>query len=261
MDDESVLYEVRDHVARITWNRPEKKNAFHAPMWRAARTALERARDERDVRAVVVGGAGDNFSAGVDLGELGGAADGAGEGPHPAQALMELLLELDKPLVAAVDGVGVGIGLTFLLHCDFVYVTPRVRLRAPFVQLGVVPEAGSSVLFPLVLGPRAAAEVVLGAEFLDGPRAVELGIATACVEPEALLETALGRGRALARHAPRALQETKRLLLAGRREQVREGLARENAVFARLLGRPENLEALRAFAERREPDFSSLDDE
>lgn len=258
MADDSVLYEVGGHVARITWNRPEKKNAFHGPLWRGARAALERARDDDDVRAVVATGAGGNFSAGVDLGELAGAGAGAEDGPHPAQALMELLLEFDKPLVAAVDGVGVGIGLTFLLHCDFVYVTERVRLRAPFVQLGVVPEAGSSVLFPLVLGPRAAAEVVLGAEFLDGRRAVELGIAGACVSPDALLDAALERGRALARHAPRALQETKRLLLAGRRELVREGMERENAAFARLLGRPENLEAIRAFLEKREPDFSAL---
>jgi enoyl-CoA hydratase/carnithine racemase len=144
---------------------------------------------------------------------------------------MELLLEFDKPVIAAADGAGVGIGLTFLLHCDFVYVSDRVRLRAPFVRLGVVPEAGSSVLFPLVLGWRNAAEVIFGAEFIDGPRAVALGIANACVAPEALLETA-GAPRALARQAP-LVQASKRLLPT-RAVTWCAPAWRENAAFARL---------------------------
>jgi enoyl-CoA hydratase/carnithine racemase len=271
MNAEPVLYEVRDHVALLTWNRPAKKNAFDGALWRAATAALERAKADPAVRVVVATGAGGNFSAGVDLSDLANAA-GSGPGPgagraasagaaaHPAQAMMELLCRFEKPLVAAADGVGVGIGLTFLLHCDFAYVSDRVRLRAPFVRLGVVPEAGSSVLFPLILGWRNAIEVVFGAEFIDGPRAVALGIANACVPAERLLDTALERARALARQAPRALQATKRLLLEARRDQVQAGLARENRAFAKLLGGPETLEAFRAFAERREPDFSRLEE-
>jgi enoyl-CoA hydratase/carnithine racemase len=256
---EPVLYALRDHVALVTWNRPTKKNAFDGPLWRAAIAALRRAQADRAVRAVVATGAGGNFSAGVDLSDLASAGGGEG-GAYPASELMELLCVFDKPLVAAVDGVGVGIGLTFLLHCDFVYVSDRVRLRAPFVRLGVVPEAGSSVLFPLLLGWRNAAEVVFGAEFIGGPRAVELGIANACLAPDAVLEAALAKARSLARHAPRALQASKRLLLEARREQVQAGLQRENRAFAELLGGAESLEAFRAFAERREPDFSESDD-
>jgi enoyl-CoA hydratase/carnithine racemase len=261
MNAEPVLYEVRDHVALVTWNRPAKKNAFDGALWRAGTAALLRAQADAAVRVVVATGAGGNFSAGVDLSDLAGAGAGAGgdAGGHPAQAMMELLCRFEKPLIAAADGVGVGIGLTFLLHCDFAYVSDRVRLRAPFVRLGVVPEAGSSVLFPLILGWRNAVEVVYGAEFIDGPRAVALGIANACVAPERLLDTALERARALARQAPRALQASKRLLLDTRRELVLAGLARENRAFAELLGGPETLEAFRAFAERREPDFSRLE--
>jgi enoyl-CoA hydratase/carnithine racemase len=263
MNAEPVLYELRDHVALLTWNRPAKKNAFDGALWRAATAALARAQADPAVRVVVATGAGGNFSAGVDLSDLAsaGAGEAGGEAAaHPAQAMMELLCRFEKPLVAAADGVGVGIGLTFLLHCDFAYVSDRVRLRAPFVRLGVVPEAGSSVLFPLILGWRNAVEVVFGAEFIDGPRAVALGIANACVPAQRLLDTALERARALARQAPRALQATKRLLLEARRDQVQAGLARENRAFAQLLGGPETLEAFRAFAERREPDFSRLEE-
>jgi enoyl-CoA hydratase/carnithine racemase len=256
---EPVLYEVRDHVALVTWNRPEKKNAFNSAVWRGAIASLERARADRAVRAVVATGAGGNFSAGVDLSDLAGS--GGGEGAdYPATRLMQLLLDFDKPLIAAADGVGVGIGITFLLHCDFAYVSDRVRLRAPFVRLGVVPEAGSSVLFPLVLGWRNAAEVIFGAEFIGGPRAVELGLANACVPADALLDTALAKARALARQAPRSLQASKRLLLDARRDLVRAGLERENAAFAKLLGNPESLEAFRAFAEKREPNFDRTDE-
>ena len=250
-----VLEALDGGVLRLTLNRPERKNAFDETMWREARDALADAQADDRVRAVVVTGAGEAFSAGQDLGQM--QAPPAGE-PPGFPSFMDRLVAFDKPLLAAVNGVGVGIGLTFLLHCDVVWMAEEARLRAPFVPLGVVPEAASSYLLPLQLGHQRAAEVLFTAEWIDAPRAVELGLASRIVPRADLVGALRALAAKMAAQPLGSLRWTKRMLLAVRQDGVRAARVREDAAFAVRVGSPENREALRAFLEKRPPDFRSV---
>ncbi len=254
----TVIEDLSAGVLLLTLNRPERKNAFNHAMWCDLRDALHQAQDDDRVRVVVVTGAGTAFSAGQDLSEMidGGTAEIAGE--HGFPSFMDRLCGFDKPLFAAVNGVGVGIGLTFLLHCDFVYIARGARLRAPFVTLGVVPEAASSFLLPALIGYRNAVALLFESDFIAAERAAELGIATRVCEPVALLATALGHARDLAAKPLGSLRWTKRLLLATRQDAVAAARRREDAAFAVRVGSPENLEAVSAFFEKRAADFSHV---
>ena len=241
-----------DGVLVLTLNRPRQKNAFNEAMWRDARDALRDAQADDAVRAVVVTGVGDAFSAGQDLGEMAGPP--GGEGPA-FPSFMDRLVGFDKPLLAAVNGVGVGIGLTMLLHCDVVWIAEGARLRAPFVPLGVVPEAASSYLLPLQLGHQRAAELLFTADWIDASRAVELGIASRALPAERLLPELRALASRIAAQPLGALRWTKRTLIAVRAEGIRAARAREDAAFRVRVGSPENQEAIRAFFDKRPPDF------
>jgi len=254
MERETVLVERDGGVAVVTMNRPRQRNAFNERMWHEMRETLGELLEDHGIRAVVVTGAPGAFSAGQDLGEMNIERDTEPGFP----AFMDLLCAFDKPLIAAVNGVGVGIGLTFLLHCDIVYIAEGARLRAPFVPLGVVPEAASSYLLPLIVGFQRAAEVLFTADFIEAPRAVELGIASRMLPLDQLLPAVRAKAAEIARQPIGALRHTKRLLLATRAEQVRAARAREDQAFAERIGCPENLEAITAFFEKRPPDFSKL---
>jgi enoyl-CoA hydratase/carnithine racemase len=253
---ETVLETLVDGVRTIHWNRPRRKNAFDERMWREGAAALRDARADDRVRAVVVTGAGEAFSAGQDLGEMAQPPEGD-EGPGFPRFLDELVA-FDKPLLAAVNGVGVGIGLTLLLHCDVVWIAEEARLRAPFVTLGVVPEAASSYLLPLQLGHQRAAELLYTAEWIDAPRAVGLGIASRALPRARLLPELQALAARIAAQPLGALRHTKRLLLAVRAEGIRAARAREDAAFRVRVGSPENVEALTAFLGKRPADFSRV---
>ena len=259
MSRETVIEERSGHVATLTMNRPDRRNAFNSVMWREMRDALSDARQDDEVRVVVITGAGKAFSGGQDLSEMSAATAGGGNGGgHPFSDFMDVLCEFDKPLVAAVNGVGVGIGITILLHCDFVYIAEGARLRAPFVQLGVVPEAASSYLMPLIIGHRNAAEVLYTADWIDAERAVQLGLAGELCSPDSLLATAQAKAAQVADNAPASLRHTKQLLLETRRAEVAAARKREDAAFVVRTGSPENVEAIKAFFEKRKPDFTGL---
>jgi len=254
-----VTRELDDGVLLLTLNRPDKKNAFNDPQWDALRDALREAREDERVAVVVITGAGRDFSAGQDLTAFGGGAEPREDGkPSGYYGCMDALVDFDKPLVAAARGVGVGIGATLLFHCDLVYVGDSVRLRLPFVSLGLVPEAASSYLLQAVIGSRRAAELFYTAEWIDAERAVETGIATRAVADDALLETALGKAREIAQHPVRSLQATKRTLLVAHAAGIRAALEAEDAGMKQQAGSPENMEAIRAFLEKRKPDFRKL---
>lgn len=240
-------------VRLLTMNRPEKRNAFDHRLYCDLRDALRAAREDDDVRVVVLTGAGRGFSAGQDFAEMSAPPDGE---PHGFPSFLDTLCEFDKPLLAAVNGAGSGLGLTMLLHCDVVYVAESARLRCPFVTLGVVPEAASSFLLPLVVGFQRAAEVLYTAEWIDSERAVELGLARRHLPDAELLPATLAKAAEIAAHPPRAVRHTKQLLLATRADAVRAARSREDAAFAERLGSPENVEAITAFFEKRAPDFS-----
>jgi enoyl-CoA hydratase/carnithine racemase len=247
-----ILTDIRDGVALLRINRPEKRNAFDTPTYDALAAALTAAADDDAVRVAVVTGAGQAFSAGQDLAEMGAlAAGGAGGTTHGFPHLMDALCTFDKPLVAAVNGVGVGIGFTMLLHCDLVYFADTARLRLPFVPLGVVPEAASSYLLPITVGWQHAAELVYTGAWIDAARAVALGLGVAVLPAEQLLPAVLERAGAIASAPLAALRESKRLLLATRASQIASARAREDAAFARRIGSVENADAIAAFLARR----------
>lgn len=258
MSERRVLSERDAGVLLLTLNRPEKKNAFDEPLWDAFAAALREAREDDDVAVVLVSGAGGNFSAGVDLSAFGAPSsrsDGFASGYHN---LMDALLGFDKPLVAAAAGVGIGIGITFLFHCDVVYVGESVRLRLPFVALGLVPEAASSYMLQAVIGARRAAELFYTAEWIDAPRALETGIATRVLPDADLLPAARAVAREIAQWPVAALRATKRTLRLAHQAGIRQALEAEDAGMRAQAGSPENLEAIRAFLEKRKPDFRGL---
>jgi len=257
MTHATVIEEQSNGVLLITLNRPERKNAFNYQMWCDLRDALTAAQESDAVRVTVVTGAGGAFTAGQDLSEMlpGSAPEGAERG---FPTFMDRLCAFDKPLIAAVNGVGVGIGLTFLLHCEYVYIARGARLRAPFITLGVVPEAASSYLLPALIGYRNAVDLLFESDFIGAERALELGIATHLCGPDELLPMALERARRLAAKPLGALRWTKRLLLATRQDQVAAARRREDEAFRARVGSPENLEAVGAFFEKRAADFSAV---
>jgi enoyl-CoA hydratase/carnithine racemase len=253
-------------VLLLTWNRPERKNAFDDEAWRALRDALETARAAPDVAVVVATGAGADFSAGVDLQSFRGVTAGAGAPDagsaaapataHPFDECMQALVRFDKPLLAAVRGVAVGFGATFLFHCDVVYAGASLRLRLPFVSLGLVPEAGSSFLLPARIGTQRAAELFFTAEWVDAARAVEAGIAARSFPDAELLSATLDKAREIARWPVAALQATKQSLLRARAAGLRAALETEAELMAQRAGSPENVEAVLAFLQKRPPDFA-----
>jgi len=256
MTRETVLLDLRDDgIAVVTWNRPRQRNAFNRQMWCEARDLLNELRDDPRARVVVVTGAGEGFTAGQDLSEMSAAP---GNAEHPFGSFMDALIAFDKPLLAAVNGVGVGIGLTLLLHCDVVYVAEEARLRAPFIPLGVVPEAAASYLLPLVIGYQRAAEILYTGEWIDAGRAVALGLASRVCTRAELLPALLEVAAKMAAGPIGSIRHTKRLLLATRADQVRAARAREDAGFIERVGTPENMEAIMAFFEKRPPDFSKI---
>jgi enoyl-CoA hydratase/carnithine racemase len=258
MNLQTVLQENRDGVALLTMNRPEKRNAFNDQQYDDLRDALAGAQNDDAVKVAVITGAPGAFSGGQDLTEMGTSPAHDDGQPHGFGPFIDRLSTFDKPLMAAVNGVGVGIGLTMLLHCDIVYIAETARLRAPFVSLGLVPEAGSSLLLQTVVGTQPAAELLYTNAWIDAERAVALGLAAASVPADALLDRTLERAREIATQPLSALRRTKRLLLDVRAEALAAARRREDVAMAQSIGSPANAEALRAFREKRPADFSGL---
>lgn len=238
----------------IKFARPAKKNALTLAMYERLNAALAEASADKSVRAVVFGSTSETFTAGNDLGDfMQNPPDGENS---PVFRFINALSSFEKPLVAAVDGKGIGLGLTMLLHCDFVYVSDRASLVAPFVNLGLVPEAASSLLLPRLVGHVRAAEILLLGEPIGAQQALALGLVNAVLAPEQVLPKALETARRLAEKAPTALRLSKALMkdnaaVAGRMQQ-------EGAHFVGQLASPEVAEAIGAFFEKRKPDFSAF---
>jgi len=246
-----------DRITTIRFDRPDKKNAITIDMYAAFGAALTAASSDPAIRAVVITGSRECFTSGNDLGDFlrvaQGGSGGAGE-PTGALSFLHILASFDKPLIAGVAGVAIGIGTTMLLHCDLVYAAPNARFKVPFVDLGLVPEAGSSVLLPALIGPRRAAQMLLLGEQLDAPTALDWGLINGVVDdPEAAAHTA---ARRLAASAPGALRLTKGLTRRVHRDAVLEAMRIEGEAFAERLRSPEAMEAFQAFMARRPPDYS-----
>ena len=256
----SIKTAVVDGVATIEIARPEKKNAFTAAMYAAFADALRAADADPTVRAALVTGQPGMFSSGNDIDEFLARVPAGGQsaGASPALQLMEAVLVFEKPLVAAVTGPAIGIGATMLLHCDLVYVADDARIAFPFVSLGLVPEFGSSVILPQLMGKARAAEKVLLGDPLSGADAVEFGIANAVLPAGEVVNHARRMAERFNKLPPTSVRECKKLLRRTTLEPLREAMAAEVRVFAERLAGPEAKEALQAFLEKRKPDFSKF---
>ncbi|MFQ5698070.1 MAG: enoyl-CoA hydratase/isomerase family protein [Myxococcota bacterium] len=250
--------EDRDRVRLLRLDRPEALNAFNDDLYDAVRDALREAACDPQIAVALVTGAGRAFSAGQDLTEMGHPRPHDDGRPHGFGPFIESVEAFPKPLVAAVNGLGVGIGLTLLLHCDLVLIDERARLRAPFTSLGVTAEAGSTQLLPDRVGWQTAARWLYTAAWIDASEVLESGLACRVCPPGSVLDEARAVATEIAQMPIESLVATKELLLAARLDAIRAARARENAAFARLVGGPANREALAAFREHRSPDFTRL---
>nr|MBO2511672.1 enoyl-CoA hydratase [Gammaproteobacteria bacterium] len=252
---EHLLIEREEGLLTLRLNRPDKMNALTRAMYSQLAEALDAANADRSVRAVLITGGTECFTSGNDVADFLQAPPSGSD--SPVFQFMRALFDFEKPVVAAVAGPAVGIGTTLLLHCDLVYVARDAKLRTPFVNLGLCPEFGSSLLLPRLLGPARASEILLLGEAFTGAQAAEWGIASAALEDGA---STLARAREMALRfgelAPSAVLDSKRLMRAPGREELRRGIEEEGALFGQRLRSPEAIEALSAFMQRRKPDFS-----
>ena len=234
-------------ILRLIFNRPQKKNALTGEMYRALCVALAKAADDAGVGAILFEGKGHIFTAGNDIADFLAVAESGEE--LPALAFIRALARCDIPMVAAVDGIAIGLGTTMLFHCDLVYATPAAVFRMPFVDLGLVPEVGASLLVPQRVGLQKATEWLLLAETFDAAEAHKLGLVNAIVAPEDLEELALGRARALAAKPRAALLATRRLI-RGDRDILLARMEEETRAFAAALRSPEARAAFASFLGR-----------
>ena len=252
--NQHILVETRDRVARIEFNRPDKKNALSPGMYAAVAQALAAADADAGVRAVLIHGQAGCFTSGNDVRDF--LELERAPGASPASGFLRAISSAQKPLVAAVGGPAIGVGTTMLLHCDLVYAAPGARLQLPFVPLGLLPEAASSLLLPRLAGYQRAAELLLLGRPFSAEQALAAGIVTAIVPEGELLERARQAALALAALPPASVRMTKALMKREAAGAVQERMTEELQLFGERLRSPEAKEALGAFLEKRKPDFS-----
>jgi enoyl-CoA hydratase/carnithine racemase len=229
--------DVAPGVRLVAFNRPELRNAFDTAMYLEVTDALRAADADEQVGALVLTGRGSAFTSGQDLGEMaaiatGSAVEGAGQG---FMGLLDCISQVSLPLLAAVNGVAVGLGFTVLAHCDLVLVDAGARLRVPFAELGVPPEAASSYLFPAVMGWQQAARVLLTSDWVDAGELVELGLALRTCPPGTVLDDTIALAARVAAHPRTATRAITGLMRAARRDAVLEANQREQGAYAQLL--------------------------
>ena len=250
----------REGVLLVTLSRPERKNAFNEAQWDGLARTLRDAANDPGVAVVVLCGAGGNFSSGADLTAFGGPAPPRREDGYKSGffACVAAIFDLDKPLLAAVTGVAVGGGCTLAVASDIVYVGESVRMRLPFANLGLVPEIASSYTLQAAIGRQRAAELMFTAEWIDAKRAIEMGMAARCLPDAELLPATLAKAREIAQWPVSALRAIKQTLQVAHRAGIEAAIAAEDEAMARLAGSPENIEAIRAFVEKRPADFKQF---
>lgn len=249
-----------DRIRTITLDRPDALNAFNEALYDATTDALLDAAVDNSVAVVVVTGSGRAFSAGTDVVEMAQRNTGGIEnGRHGFPGLVDQLVAFPKPLICAVNGLALGIGATMLALADLVFMSSEARVRCPFTALAVAPEAASSFTFPAMLGRHNATWALMSSEWLSAEECREMGLAWRVTSPDALMDETMRHARVLASKSISSLIESKRTIVAALEPQIAAARDRENAAFAYLMGRPANVEALTALAERRTPDFAAID--
>lgn len=250
-----ILIHAEDGVTTITFNRVEKKNSITSAMYAQLADAFEAAAQDPAARVVVLQGDAAIFSAGNDIGDFLQQPPAAQDAP--VFRFLRAIATFPKPVLAAVCGPAVGIGTTMLLHCDLVYAGDNAAFSMPFVNLGLCPEAASSLLAPQMMGYHRAAEALLLGEPFMAEAALEVGFVNRVVPPTECNMVAQAQARKLAAKPLSALIETKRLLKKSQTTAVLERMAEEGQSFGRMLREPAAREAFTAFMEKRRPDFST----
>jgi enoyl-CoA hydratase/carnithine racemase len=251
---EEIITEHSGNILRVQLNRPAKRNAMTSAMYLSLASIFNKAANDENTRVILWHGAGDSFCAGNDIEDF--LKNPPGPGESPQAALMHVLVDLDKPLVAAVHGAAIGGGTTMLTHCDFIYAGESAKFQMPFINLAVVPEFGSSCSVPSRIGHLRAAELLLlGAPF-DARRAADLGLVTEVAPDKDVLAKATETARKLVAKPAAALQASKRLMKQPFREQIKAAMKAENEEFSAQVRSEDAKEALTAFLEKRKPDFT-----
>ncbi|NOX93904.1 MAG: enoyl-CoA hydratase [Alphaproteobacteria bacterium] len=253
-----ILTSSEGGVLRLTFNRPDKKNAITAAMYADLADGLEKAEKDPSIRVVLFDSVGDIFTAGNDIADfMAGASTPSPSGEQPS--VMRFLYNIataEKSLVAAVQGGAVGVGVTMLLHCDLVYASEKATFKTPFVDLALVPEAASSLLMPQGAGHQRAAEMLLAGKKIDAARAREFGFVNDVVAHDALAGIALDAAENLASKSPVSLQLSKKLM-KGDRKAILTRMEEEGVLFAERLQSADFQEAGMAFLQKRKPVFSN----
>jgi enoyl-CoA hydratase/carnithine racemase len=251
-----ILVHTEAGVLTITFNRLEKKNSITSAMYGELADALAQAEQDGAVRAVLIQGDATIFSAGNDIGDFLNAPPSGQD--SPVFRFLRGIATFPKPIVAAVCGPAVGIGTTMLFHCDLVYAGDNAAFSLPFVNLGLCPEAASSLLVPQMFGYHRAAEALLLGEPFMAEAAQEVGLVNRVVPPTEANAIAQAQARKLASKPLSALVETKRLMKKSQQAALLERMDEEGRSFGRMLREPAAREAFTAFMEKRRPDFSKL---
>lgn len=251
----------QDRIRTITLSRPDALNAFNEALYDATTEALLAAAEDNSVAVVVITGTGRAFSAGTDVVEMAQRTTDSNfqNGRYGFPGLIDALVDFPKPLICAVNGMALGIGATMLALSDLVFMSTDARARCPFTALAVAPEAASSYTFPMLLGRHNATWALMSSEWLSAEQCQQMGLAWKVCAPDELMETTYAHARVLSAKSISSLKECKRTIMASIRPQIEQARQRENEAFAYLMGRPANLEAFAALAERRDPDFGPID--
>jgi enoyl-CoA hydratase/carnithine racemase len=252
---QDVKIETKDGVQVIRMSRPEKKNALTREMYDAMTAALQAGDASSAVAVHLITGSGGVFTAGNDIKDFLHRSSDPESRSRGASSLISTLPTVQKPVVAAVDGLAIGVGTTLLFHCDLVYASPAASFRTPFLDLGLVPEAASSLLAPRRMGHARAFELLCLGEAFDAEKALAAGLVNKVVPAPELEAAAMAAAKRLAAKPPGALAAARRLMKGDPAEALAQ-IKREGEVFAERLGSPEAKEAFTAFLEKRPPDFS-----
>ncbi|OMB80920.1 enoyl-CoA hydratase/isomerase family protein [Mycolicibacterium conceptionense] len=249
----TLLIEDNNRVRTLTLNRPDALNAFNEALYDETTVALRAAAEDPDVAVVLLTGAGRAFSAGNDLVEMQTRITNPEftPGEHGFYGMIDVIADFPKPLICAVNGVGVGIGATILGYADLAFMSSTARLKCPFTSLGVAPEAASSYLMPRLLGRQNAAWLLLSSEWLSAAEALEMGLVWKVCEPEELLAEARRHAEILAAKPVSSLIAVKQAMVAPIRDQIAAAVEREKALFVELVGAAANVDALAQFADRK----------
>jgi len=244
---------INDGIMTLRLNRPDKMNAITAAMYADAAAALTAAEQNKDVRTVVITGTGDVFTAGNDMKDF--LDDPAADPNSSVFQFMRTLMKFSKPVIAALNGIAVGIGVTMLPHCDLVYAVPGTYLQAPFVNIAIVPEFGSTLLLRRTIGLHRANEMLLLGEKISAERAREFGLVNDIFPAEQFMVMVMEKAKTLAAKPPMALRQAKQLM-RGDLGEISARMTLENTMMIERFTSPELQEAVQAFLEKRPADYS-----